>query len=315
MHFDDLFPVEPLLDELSTLLSKAKGEAEIFYTAGGRNILFRLETVARIAGGLGDKDDFDDAKERFKKSEDLFGEYDFYVAWLKIFNGKKKCLGKYTEVFNKNITAIAEEIRDDLNDWNDFESENTIHNFRKYCHALHFEDEKALSAAFSAFIIKSANKLVKEYRQGTFSTTDIEKGLHELRRKLRWISLYIQNANGLIQLKPSLHPEKKFADYLTPETLSSPFMKLPENKSISTPVHIRTETYAAFSSIIAEIGALKDQGLATALFHGNTDLLACAGIKNPDNAELLEKADRLITKFFEHDDIPAELIHDLTPYT
>ena len=315
MRFDELFPAEPLLDELTSLISKVKGDAEKFYVAGGRNVLFRLETLARIAGGLGDKDDFEDAKEHFKRSEDLIGEYDFYVAWQKMFHEKKKCLISFNDIFGDNITSVAEEISDDLNNWNDYTSENLLLNFRKRCHELRFENEKSLSAAFSSFIVKSTTKIVKDYQQGEFNTGDIEKGLHELRRKLRWISLYIQNANGLVQLQPIGNPEKKFAGYLTRETISSPFMKLPENKHISTPVLIRTETYAAFSSVIASLGALKDQGLAMELFHGNADLLDCAGIRNPDTSEVLKKADQLIQKFFDHDEIPAELNRDFEHYT
>jgi hypothetical protein len=47
MQFAELFDIRSHLMELNDLLKKTQGDPKAVYTAGGRTLFFRLETLAR----------------------------------------------------------------------------------------------------------------------------------------------------------------------------------------------------------------------------------------------------------------------------
>lgn len=317
MQLNELFDIQSHIHQLSDLLKKTKGDPEAFYTAGGRNIFFRLETLARIAGGLGDKDDFEEARNLFKESEDLLGEYDFYAAYLNTFHENKSCRLAFLEIFDEQLEESEEALRDNLKRWSDKDVIEKVELFYKRCQKISFDTEAEFAKAFSRFIIKSTEKIIRDYKEGVYHTNDVEAGLHELRRKLRWISLYVQVAGGIIQHRPSKHQDSKFATYTTKETLSSPFMKLPEHPSFRHPVILRTETYAALSWMIAVLGKYKDEALSQTLFDHHPTLKNCYELTKPEEhsrKEILKKVNAISQQFFDEDRIPDEIIHDLQAY-
>lgn len=318
MQLNELFDIKSHIHQLHDLLKKTKGDPEAFYTAGGRNIFFRLETLTRIAGGLGDKDDFESARKQFKESEDLLGEYDFYAAYLTAFHDNKNCRLAFLEIFGDQLEESEATLRENLSRWTENSAIEMVETFYKRCGTIRFDDEPSFTKAFCRFMIKATEKIISDYKEGAYSTTDIEAGLHELRRKLRWISLYIQVARGMVQHQPSQQPQKKFAKYTTKETLASPFMKLPELPSFSQPIILRTETYAALSWMIATLGTSKDQALTLALFDHHPTLKSCYELTAPEEhteKEILKKVNDISQQFFNDDRIADELISDLNAYT
>lgn len=300
--------------ELNDLLKKTQGDPKAVYTAGGRTLFFRLETLARIGAGIGDKDDFERARALFKQAEDQIGAYDFYAAYIPLFNENKNCRMAFLAAFGEQLEKRKISLRDHLITWSGKEATETTKAFLQHCENIRYEDEDSFKEAFGKFIIKSLEKIVRDYQEGKYETDDIEAGLHELRRKIRWISLYIQVSQGIVQHQPSQQPDKKFTKYITKETLASPFMKLPVHTSFTQPILLRTETYGALSWMIATLGVYKDEALSMALFAEHPDMENCYKSTKPEKqtvADILDNVKTVSHQFFTIDRIPEEIISDI----
>ncbi|MEO6655229.1 MAG: hypothetical protein ABIO36_04035, partial [Pyrinomonadaceae bacterium] len=89
----------------------------------------------------------------------------------------------------------------------------------------------------------------------------LESQVHELRRKLRWLSIYPQALQGCIQLTINASNDKNVAKYLTSEIVNSPFNKMPAPGTNRYLLMFNKYYFLALSWMIAELGKLKDQGL------------------------------------------------------
>ncbi len=86
------------------------------------------------------------------------------------------------------------------------------------------------------------------------------RGLHELRRQLRWIPIYCVALDGMIVTDASCHPIKAYAELLSSEIAKSPYATLPEPTREDKPVSISLSMYLANTHFISELGRLKDAG-------------------------------------------------------
>lgn len=86
------------------------------------------------------------------------------------------------------------------------------------------------------------------------------RGLHELRRQLRWIPIYCVALDGLIQTDPTTHPIEAYAELLDSEIAKSPYARLPEPTREDKPVVVSFSLFLANTRFIAELGKLKDAG-------------------------------------------------------
>jgi hypothetical protein len=97
----------------------------------------------------------------------------------------------------------------------------------------------------------------------------------------------------VLDAKPNTHIKK----YATPEVVKLPFNKLPLKGKNKTTVHLNKSHFFALSNVIAQLGNIKDQGLAF-------DLLEKMNLKllknNPDearkNAAVYLKCDKNISQ-------------------
>jgi hypothetical protein len=106
--------------------------------------------------------------------------------------------------------------------------------------------------------IKKIKKFVKK-ANGNF--TEMEAQVHELRRDLRWLSIYPQALQGMIQLTNSGMDEKSTEKYLTPEIVHSKYNVMPDAGDNKWFVLFDKNYFYALSWMIAETGKLKDKGL------------------------------------------------------
>lgn len=116
---------------------------------------------------------------------------------------------------------------------------------------------------------KDRKMLIAEIRRrlGKLEDTSLDmfelqgnRGLHELRRQLRWIPIYCVALDGLIQTDPSNHPIKSYAELLHSEIAKSPYARLPEPTREDKPITISFSLFLANTHFISELGRLKDSG-------------------------------------------------------
>ena len=95
-----------------------------------------------------------------------------------------------------------------------------------------------------------------------FEFTDVELGVHELRRKIRWLSIYPHALQGVVKLQATKPIAPALKKYLTPEVVNSNYNTLPALVNDTEYLGINKANFFALSWLIAELGKIKDVGLA-----------------------------------------------------
>ena len=253
------------LIQLDTILKaavKTKNPALHLYEHDGRTKLFMLEGLAKLYSGMHNEKRFTKLKDSFKAIEDLLGAVDYYDSFAKDFVADKNIPATITKFMQaKKIEKLAE-----LNYL--LEKKKWINNkklrttkIRKRLAKLDWQpQDKEITLIKKDYesSIKSINKFYKE--TGT-AFTDVETQVHELRRKLRWLSIYPQALQGSIQLIDSKIADKNLTKYLTKEIVTSPFNKMPKKGTHEPVLNFEQNYFLALSYVIAALGKLKDKGL------------------------------------------------------
>lgn len=249
-------------DRLQTLLNKAssqKNPTQWLLQNEARTVLFMLEALTRLHDKAFDEKIFRKWHKRFKKLEDAFGEIEYY-SWLQSdFKSNKKITKEEVLYFGDRAKKLIEKNDNRLlkKGWfegklNEFTSkllEFTVVYNKEYLNELKtvIRDEIEDIQIFTLKI--------------DYSFTKFEEEVHELRRKLRWLSIYAQALNGLIQLKRSGKKPKYQQNYFTKEIIQSPYNKLPVKPKSTALLEFDHDSFFALSWMISELGIYKDKGL------------------------------------------------------
>ncbi|MBK9985334.1 MAG: hypothetical protein IPP15_23845 [Saprospiraceae bacterium] len=253
------------LDKLEQILNTLPNTAECaltFYKSSARQYLFYLEALTHIYKMMHNKKRFERMRISFKSLEDQLGKVDYYDGFIKEFSVQDgfppillDCLKQH---FNKELTNLDVMLKKD--GWINTEESKvkTIKSELLDCDWISdIEEHKAIGKT----IIDMIEIIKSDYHTDKLNFKDIENGVHKFRREVRWISIYAQALDGLIQLKPVNSPAPELTTYQTKEVLESPFNVLPALTRGIQPIYIDAPVFYALSWIIAESGRLKDSGL------------------------------------------------------
>lgn len=94
----------------------------------------------------------------------------------------------------------------------------------------------------------------------SYDMNDLQGGLHELRRQLRWFPIYAEGVNGLVQLDTGRNPVAAYAPMLSTELASSKYVQLPDDSREVGALQISKSLYTALMQLTLDLGALKDTG-------------------------------------------------------
>lgn len=124
------------------------------------------------------------------------------------------------------------------------------------------KDAKDLIPFVFSFILERIKKVKKAVEAKEYDSSDVELGLHELRRALRWLQIFISSFPGFIRLVDvplDFTLQKFYAVRLgaNPKMEASPFLNLPSAK-IQNPIFVPRQHYILLTDIIDEIGRKKD---------------------------------------------------------
>ena len=253
------------IDKISKLLDAAKSSenaANFIYTNDMRTPLFMIEGLCRIYKKIYQHAGFKKLNVQFKELEDKLGEIDFYDGFYKEFQTK--------ENIPLDITLFSKEKRDEkIQSLNIFlkkekwisKHQKAIAKVFKTLKKVDWMNEQDDAAAVFKVYQNQIIKILKRYENRTKPFSDIEKDVHELRRELRWLSIYPQAFQGLIQLQPGDDILDYLKNYLTPKIINSPYNKMPDGSGLEVHIMLHQNYYYALSWMIAELGKLKDNGL------------------------------------------------------
>ena len=269
------------LNNLEKLLNQAKNQnnpALWLFENGLRTPMFMLEATARVFEKIYDSKDLEKRKEQIKTLEDVIGAVDYYNAFAKELTLNQNIKPAIIDYLNQQTDLKIIELNTILNDEN-WLNRKRIAKIKETINSVDWLSETNELKKIEQFYKKSIAKIDEFIKITTFDFDDIENDVHELRRRLRWLSIYPQALLGVFQYSSlNENPSKKLEKYLTPEILESKYNILPTTLQFTNPIEINKNYFFALSWIIAELGKIKDEGLRI--------MILKEAIENTDNSDL-----------------------------
>lgn len=253
------------LTQLSNQLTEANlqdNPALWLYQNNARTTLFYLEAMTRALASFHNKKRFTKLTERFKKLEDGLGQIDYFDAHIKDFSSNPSMPVEVIELLTQQRQDHLAQFNSTLHKggWIG-DAAQRIHKIRngKSSQKIDWlEDESLIKKLHDLYLEKTA-EIAEALSKPIVS---IEADLHELRRDVRWLSIYPQAFKGYITLtRRRTIVARKFDKYLTDEIVHSPYNTLPSVPSIDNPLQLNVNNFYAMSWFISALGTLKDQGL------------------------------------------------------
>lgn len=242
------------------LSRSAKQTPELYlYKNGSRNILFRIEGLLRICRKVYDKKTFNTKYKLIKSLEDALGSIDYFDSLDKEFTATRQARS-FIAYFNNHTTDKINNFKKVISETN-FCTKEFFEDFAKIMSETKWNDAVKEREKIRKFLIRQIEKIEEDFKSGDLNFNDLESGLHEVRRRIRWVSIYASSINGLIQLKKTSAKDESLQKYLTKETVASPFNKFPKPIKGIKSIYITDENFYALSWLINELGILKDEGL------------------------------------------------------
>ncbi len=291
--------------KLNELLAKARltdNPALYLYQNGVRNVVFMLEALTRIHKNMTDDEKIEKWYERFKLLEDVIGQIDYVDAFKKQFEKDKTIDAKSLQILSadthtkfSNLNILLKEKK-----W----LNNNFEKLQKTIEKQNFKYDATYVEKLKATYQKEIGKIIEFAASFNGSFTKLEEEVHEMRRKLRWLSIYAQAFQGMFQLvKPKLQPSwsKK---YMKKEIVNSPFNQLPKPLKGVPVISLDYYAFIALSFMINELGVIKDKGLQSHILIEKfkktpAQIKTTLGKKYIAEKELLTKASLLSKPFFK----------------
>ncbi|MFZ1369319.1 MAG: hypothetical protein WAR78_02995 [Ferruginibacter sp.] len=276
--------------ELLTLSSKQKNPALWLYQHGARTPLFMLEGLARLYAGLHNKKKFGKLKDQFKVLEDAIGAIDYYDAFAKEFARDKKIPTTIKSYILAQSREKIQSLNEILTEKEWVSPDNTrIAKIRKKLAGAEWLTERDEIERMHVFYSTAVKSLLNSMNEKNFHFDNVETDIHEIRRDLRWLSIYPQALGGCIQLSKAKSTAKYLAKYATKEITGSPYNIMPDAGNCKHFLLLDKSRFYALSWLIAELGKLKDDGLRVVVIEE-----AILQTTKTADAEALKKAYRLL---------------------
>jgi len=284
---------ETFLQQFEKILSKAasqKNPALYLYQNNSRTPLFMLEGLAKLYSGIHNQKKFTKLKEHFKLLEDALGAIDYYDSIAKDLSNNKKVPLKITQYLQAQTREKLQHLNEIVNEkkWISESNERLVKIRKKLTEANWLVDEKEVDE-LNLFYGKAIYEIIEFTHSTNYHFDNMEQDVHELRRKLRWLSIYPQALQGCVQLTNSKTKTKQFAKYLTREIINSPFNMMPNAGENQYVLMLNKDNFLALSWLIAALGELKDSGLTIVAIKE-----ALQQIQGLDEAEANNKAYQIL---------------------
>lgn len=297
---------------LLTNAAKQNNPAMWLFLNDLRTPMFMLEALARIYMKVYGSKELEKCKEQFKALEDALGAVDYYAAFAKELAENKKVPAAVVDYLKEQTDKKIKQLNTILKDENWLNGKQLDKIYDTINDTNWKEDEKEVNG-IKEFYIKAIKKVQEFVTETGYKFDNVEEDVHELRRKLRWLSIYPQALQGVFQYKKlNTKPTANLQKYLTDAIIKSPYNIMPATIAVQSPLHISKNYFLALSWTIAELGKLKDEGLRVVVVKEalqNTSLLQeedayiqtykLLGKNQPTLETLLDKAEIIVEAFFK----------------
>lgn len=239
-----------------------------------RKQAFMMEGLLRFSDGVGAPKRLAAALVEVKELEDALGAFDHALAMQA--EGRAHGIDPRAQaVLDQHVVAAREAARAVLQDgWlprggKSAKLEDVVDAFRR----ADLGKSKKDAARARARLVEIVRGV--EEKAGRLDMTKLEKGLHELRRALRWIPISMMALDGLVVLEDDTKTKPRFEALRDDPVAKSPFARLPPSTHEKDAIAVPRALFLALSKAIADLGALKDEGQVVA---GLAEALEEAGL-------------------------------------
>ncbi|MDQ3047626.1 MAG: hypothetical protein M3R27_08775, partial [Bacteroidota bacterium] len=212
------------------------------YRHGARRPLFMLEALARIYYKITESEVFRKQLDYYKNLEDLLGQIDHYEGLLKSTSN-----AIHTGYFLLKRKQAEADLNRELHSGEKFKGLQKLKRFKKQLQSYKWPSEQKETAAVENLFRKEFRKIREKIISGELGYGDVEQ-VHELRRKLRWLSIYSEALDGMVVLGGS--KKKAFAKYRTKAIQGSAFSKLPKHKKPLSKIYFDHDHFFALCWIV-----------------------------------------------------------------
>ncbi len=250
------------LEGLLQQASQSENVALFLFENDARTKLFMLEGLSKLYTGLHNKKIFKYTNDHFKLLEDALGEVDYYDGYAKDFLADNE--------MPATIRLFMEEKKaEKLGDLNTLllkkkligHDPSRIKKIRKKLQKADWKKPEEEMQLIKLYYAKEIEDINHFYKSTGSDFIDIEAQVHDLRRKLRWLSIYPQALRGAVQLADSGVKDDLVVKYLTPAVINSPFNVMPGVANNDVILTLEKNYFLALSNMISALGKIKDKGL------------------------------------------------------
>ncbi|MEY4905094.1 MAG: hypothetical protein RLZZ292_2909 [Bacteroidota bacterium] len=302
VHFNPFFQYSQQLNNLLQQAKNNENPAWFLYKNGGRNIIFMLEGLTRLHQNALEDSKMEKWYNRFKRLEDLIGQIDYLDAFKTQFEANKTvdaaALTTLTEKTNASVAELNKRLAEK------FWFEDKLSKFDAFILETDLKYNEKYAAKIRKTYKKEVDEIIDFAKELKYNFKIVEDELHEMRRKLRWLSIYPQAMCGMFQFDRQATNPDWSAKYMTEKIVNSPFNKLPAVVDGLSIIALDYHCFIALSYVIQEFGALKDKGLqtivlTTELGYSPKKAKQTSGENYTEETTILSDASKLLLTFFE----------------
>ena len=292
-------------NQLKVQLAAAKASenpALYLYQNGARNVIFMLEGLTRLHKEAFGSQKMEKWYDRFKVLEDLLGQFDYYDVLKTQFESEKMLDEQSLQILATKATTALSAMNDVLATKNWFTKK--LSKFDAFIAEENYKYNEKYTTKLKTAYNADVKEIVEFATEIKFKMKEVENELHELRRKLRWLSIYPQAMMGVFQLQKAQQTPDWANKYMTENVLNSPFNQLEKTVEEIAIISLDYHCFVALSFVIQSFGELKDKGLKSELLATEFNFSAAKikkilGANYVTTTNILAGGSALLATFFE----------------
>ncbi len=251
---------------------------------GGRGPLFAVEGLARLYEGQHPKA-MGNLREEAKWLEDRIGklvDHGEHIKYTTQVGVQPATLAHLIKVQADYREALSKELKE-----KGWAGTSFIDSWSEQVKAPKWESKKD----DRQYVLEQLLDLNQELRKEKWDIRDLQNGLHDFRRRTRWMTIYLTALGGLIEFDG--RPLERFAGILEDPITKSPYGVLGKGERDKFPILVPREIFLELAKAIEELGFAKDTGEAS--FEWLPEALVASG-ESKDHKAALKKAATLVKK-------------------
>ncbi len=256
---------EKYFAELQGQLDKARKQenpALYLYKNDCRTVCFMLEGLSKLYAGLHNKKLFRKMQSDFKQLEDALGCIDYFDAYALEFLQDMHIpisISNYlVEAKEQEIKLLNKILKKD--GWLK-KKKSKLRKAGNLLSKVDWLDEQDEISAIEKFYHREIEKLNMFASETSMGFTELEDQVHELRRNIRWLSIYPKALQGAVQLTQHSAGEESLRKYFTDAVLNSKHNVMPDPQNNNWVLLLERDYFFALSWLISALGTIKDEGL------------------------------------------------------